>query len=116
MQPLKGSKWCWNHDPQVSADRALARSRGGASGKRSTPSELAGTISLQGPQEALLLLEVAANETLSLDNTSARNHTLVHIALAWIKVWESVVVEQRLRDLESPFLFNTRPRPRTQGE
>ena len=104
MGPLKASKWCWNHDPQVVADREHARRRGGAAGKRATPSELAGTITLKGPQEALLLLEVAANETLALDNSARRNRTLVQIALAWARVWETVLLEQRLRALESPRL------------
>ena len=104
MRPLRDSDWCWNHSPLVVADRAQARSRGGAAGKRATPSELAGTITLQGPKEAMLLLEVAANETLALDNSAARNRTLVQIALAWARVWETVLLEQRLRALESPRL------------
>ncbi len=77
---------------------------------------MAGTISLQGPQEALLLLEVAANETLALDNSAGRNRTLVQIALAWARVWEAVALEHRVRALESPSLVGAVPHPTTTGE
>lgn len=113
MRPLNDSRWCWNHDPQVAADRALARSRGGASGRRATPSELAGTITLQTPNDALTLLEVSANETLALENSALRNRTLAQLALAWIKLWEAVEVERRLNDLESPLLIEEPVRPAT---
>jgi hypothetical protein len=39
MQALKGSTWCWNHDPTSAAARAEARQRGAATtnGRRPAP-------------------------------------------------------------------------------
>ena len=85
-------------------------------GRRSRPSDLAGSVRLDSPDEALDLLRIAANETLSLGNSAGRNRTLIQIALASIKVWEAVVLELRVRALESVDSAGWTPPGSTHGQ
>ena len=100
MPPLIGSDLCFNHDPSIAERRGLARRKGGSLGRRARPSDLAGVFAFESPENALELLCVAANETLALDNTAARNRTLAQIAVASMKVWEAIIVDQRVAALE----------------
>ncbi len=101
MKPLRGSEWCWNHDPALADVRARARRKGGMSGRRARPSPLAGSVEIRTPEDALNLLTHAANETLELDNSVSRNRALAYIADRALRGVEVAELEERIRALEA---------------
>lgn len=78
--------YCFWHDPESSEEAAEARRVGGRRHRRekvvSSAFDFGG---LDGPDDVRRLLEIATLDTLALENSIARNHTLVALAMA--SVW-----------------------------
>lgn len=101
MRSLQGSDLCWSHDPSVALDRRRASSLGGAKSRRSSCFGSKAVIEMLSPDDALALLSLAADDTLALENTTARSRVLVSLALAAVTVWEAVALEKRVQELEA---------------
>ena len=80
-RPLRKGRLCWWHDPEKSAEADEARRLGGLRRKRektlATAYDLAGLGSVA---EVRRLYEIAAFDTLGLENSPARNRLLVNLA------------------------------------
>ena len=99
--PLRDRSFCRMHDPEQAEAVADARRLGGL--RRRRESTLAHAYDLTGlasPREVLRLLDIAAFDTLGLDNSVARARTLVQISGAAIRLLEVTSLEERLRALE----------------
>ena len=110
MAPLTDSKYCWAHDPNNADAAAEARKAGGLRNRKE--GTIAGVYGFQGLttiQDIRRLLDVAAYDTLALDNGIARSRTLVSIAVAAAKLLEEGEMEDRLRQLERALLARDEP-------
>ena len=99
--PLRDGVFCRMHDPEQMEAVAEARRLGGL--RRRRESTLAHAFDLPGlasPREVLRLLDIAAFDTLGLENSVARARTLVQISGAAIRLLEVTSLEERLRALE----------------
>ena len=99
---LRGEPFCNMHHPDHAAEVAEARRLGGL--RRRKEATLASVYNLgdAGTVEgAARLLHIAALETLALENSVARNRTLVAAATASVRVIEAAELEARIAALES---------------
>ena len=99
--PLTDRTLCFWHDPEQAQAAAEARRLGGV--RRRREGTVAGAYDFEGlDSHAKLrrLLEVAAFDTLSLDNSIARVRALVAIVQAGAKLLEVGELEERLQTLE----------------
>jgi len=98
---MADSGLCFLHDPEHAKEAADARRLGGLHRKRekitSTVYDFEGLRTSEG---ILRLLEIAAMETLAMDNSIARSRTLMSIANVAARVVQGLEVEERLRALE----------------
>lgn len=101
-QAIKGSKFCFTHDPASGAARAKARKMGGqrnrtphAGNPESLPSKVR-TI-----EDVLAVLDYALQETMPLENSIQRGRLLVAIAGAFIDAIKTGELESRLIAIES---------------
>jgi hypothetical protein len=106
MAPLRGSEWCWIHDPAKAGERAEARRRGGLN--RRTPGTVIASLGA-GITPPLTLddmgsiqagLNAVWRDTLAQENTGSRSRTLVAVLLAAVKCLEVGELEERLAALE----------------
>jgi hypothetical protein len=93
--------FCFWHDPDRLQDRAAARRRGGQArhGRSVTADNAPADIGSLG--DVVTLVNRAINDTLTLENSVARNRTLGYLAGVAITALQRSEVEQRLADLES---------------
>jgi hypothetical protein len=102
MRTLKGSRYCFNHDPEAATARAQARKRGGEArhnahaGDPSVVPEQIGNI-----QDARKILDYVKDELLTSDNTIARNRALLALFDSFVKSLEIGEIEERLAALEA---------------
>jgi hypothetical protein len=99
---LRGEPFCNMHHPDHAAEVAEARRLGGL--RRRKEATLASVYDLGDPgtiEGAARLLHIAAIETLALENSVARNRTLVAAATASVKVIEVTDLAARIAALES---------------
>ena len=98
---LPGSSWCWFHDPGKAAERAAARSKGGAArhGRHLdlTPGE---PVTVRGVADVMHVLELAVNDALGLEPSIARARCLGYLCGVAYKGLELSTFEERLRVLE----------------
>jgi hypothetical protein len=102
MARLAGSQYCWAHDPANAEAAAEARNVGGL--RRRREGTVAGAYEFEGlttTEDIRRLLDVAAVDTLALDNSIARSRTLVAVALAATKLLEVGELEERVEQLET---------------
>jgi hypothetical protein len=106
-QPLRDARFCYFHDPDLADDREKAQHLGRA--RRRRDASLA-TIyefsSLATPEGKAQLLDIAARDTLALENTVARNRALGGFVQASIKVDEHTELRDRVKSLEPAVLAN----------
>ncbi len=101
QHPLLDGDFCFWHDPDSAQEAANARRLGGM--RRRREATVLGDYDFQGlgsTGEIRRLLEVAALDTLSLENSVARARTLVAVSLAAVKLLEVGELEQRVDALE----------------
>lgn len=99
--PLKGGALCFWHEPERSDDLAEAQRLGGVRRRRertvAAAYDVAGLDSVGAIRRVLL---IAVLDTLGLENTLARNRTLISAALAAAKLLETGVLEARIAAVE----------------
>ena len=99
--PLKEGELCFIHSPEYAEEIAEARCLGGLRRRREVA--LAGAYEFNGlvaVAHIRRLLEVAVLDTLGLENSIARAHTLGYLVGVAIKLLEIGEQEQRLSALE----------------
>ena len=109
--PLRDAVFCFWHDPDHAEEAAEARRLGGQ--RRRREHVVAGAYDFDGLSsipEILRLVEVAALDTLGLENSVARNRTLVAVAQAAANLHEKGELEERIKALEA--VMSTRPDPK----
>ena len=99
MPPAGGGEFCFAHAPELAAERAAARKRGGVR-RRRPKVEVPQSTLLRDVASAQVLLEVAAGDTLQLENGVQRNRVLGYLANTAIRIIEVGELEQRVSALE----------------
>jgi len=100
--PLRDGERCFWHDPAHADEATEARRLGGL--RRRREKAVQGAYDIEGLEDVPAirrLVEVAALDTLSLDNSIARARTLISAALAAAKLLEVGELEERLKALEA---------------
>ncbi len=99
--PLQDGDFCLMHDPAHAEEMTEARRLGGL--RRRKEKAVEGAYEFGGLGEVSQvrrLLEIAALDTLSLENSVARSRTLAYLAQVALKALEVGTFEERLRALE----------------
>jgi hypothetical protein len=101
-QAIKGSKFCFTHDPSSGAARAKARKRGGERRRVShygndsvIPKEV------KTLEDANKILAYTLAEVVPMENSIARARVLLALFDSFVKSFEIGELEQRLTALES---------------
>lgn len=105
---VRGSAYCYIHDPAKAAERAKARQKGGRARHGRTgiePSEQEQIDELTS-ENVLKVLTIAVNDCLKLERSLARSRTLASIAATAIKAIEATELEARIAALEAIQLNN----------
>jgi hypothetical protein len=100
--PLRDEDYCFWHHPDYAEEAERARQLGGQRRRREKITE--GAYDLEGLNSVPALrrlLEVALLDTLGLENSVARNRTLVSGVLAAAKLLEVGELEERVEALEA---------------
>jgi len=100
--PIKGEEFCFWHSPAHAEEADEARRLGGL--RRRKEKAVAGAYEFGGlatVSEIRRLLEVAAIDTLSLENSVSRSRTLAYLAQSALKCLEVGELEERLAMLEA---------------
>lgn len=99
---IKGSRFCFPHDPARAAQRAAAHRAGGKArhGRKLGDVGTAEPVKLESVADVAKLLESEVNAVLSLEKSLSRAQTIARLALAFIKAFEVSEIEQRLSALE----------------
>jgi hypothetical protein len=99
---LRGKTVCYWHDPEKAEEAAEARRIGGMHRRKAksvaTIYDFAGLRTVESAQR---LLEIAAIETLALENSIARNRALISAAAGAGKLIEAGDLEERLTAVEA---------------
>lgn len=98
---LPDSGLCFFHDPALAKEASDARRLGGL--RRRREGSVSGAydfLGLDSVPAIRRLLEIAALDTLALDNSLARSRTLVQVAVAAIRMLEVGELEARLERLQ----------------
>ena len=99
---LRGKTVCYWHDPDKADEAAEARRIGGMHRRKTrsvaTIYDFAGLRTVESAQR---LLETAAIETLALENSIARNRTLISAAAGAGKLIEAADLDARLAAVEA---------------
>ncbi len=99
MAPLRGSSWCWNHDPGRAGERHEARRRGGFNRRRPTGNPPA-EVRLRDVAALQEILETGVRDTLALENSVARSRTLGYLVGQALRALEVGELEERVTSLE----------------
>src|SRR4051812_12020178 len=100
--PVQDSLYCYFHDPELAEARDNARQMGHARQKRdATLAQVYGFSTLATTEGKQQLLDIAAHDTLALDNSVPRNRALAGMVQTSIKVDEYTEVRQRLEAVEA---------------
>jgi hypothetical protein len=99
---LREGEFCFWHSPDHSEEAAEARRLGGLRRRREKavagPYEFGGLGSVE---QVRRLLEIAALDTLGLENSVARSRTLAYLGQVALKALEVGELEERVRAIES---------------
>jgi hypothetical protein len=98
----RGESFCFWHAPDTAEEAAEARRLGGLHRrKKKTVATIYGFIGLRTVEDNQALLETAVTETFALENSIARNRTLIAAATTGAKLVEVGGHEERIAALES---------------
>jgi len=100
--PLREREHCFWHDPEHAQEASEARRLGGL--RRRREHTVGGAYDFEGlgsVEQIRRLVEVAAADTLSLENSVARARTLAYLAQTATKLLEVREFEERLEAIES---------------
>jgi hypothetical protein len=99
---LRGKSVCYWHDPDKEEEAAESRRIGGLHRRKAkSVATIYDFSGLRTVESAQRLLETAAIETLALENSIARNRTLISAAAGAGKLIEAGEFEERLATLET---------------
>ena len=99
--PLQGSDFCFWHSPEHAEEAAEARRLGGLRRRKEKITSGAYEFEdLASVAQVRRLLEIAAVDTLGLENSIARSRTLAYLAQVALKALEVGELEDRLAALE----------------
>lgn len=100
--PLRGSDYCFAHDPAMAAERKAARSKGGRArhGRQLGAAGGGRPVEVRTLGEVVALLERAINDALGLENSLQRARTVGYLAGVMIKALEAGELEERLAEVE----------------
>jgi hypothetical protein len=100
MPALKGSQYCFTHDPAHQAERARARKLGGFN--RRTAARVSGDepIKIESTADVLKLINAVIADTWAQDNGAARSRALLACADVAIKALTMTDLEVRIAALE----------------
>ncbi len=102
---LKGSTFCFMHDPANARNRAEARKRGGKRRRVTHAGNLASIPNqVRSLTDVMLILDYTLAEVIPMENSIARGRLLIALSDAYIKALEIGEVEKRLEDLEKALL------------
>jgi hypothetical protein len=108
---LRGSPYCYTHDPTKAAERCQAHSRGGKArhGRNIGPMALdAGAprpvVTVNSIEGIQALIAKAASDALRMEPSLARARTLGYLCGVAISVMETCELEQRIAALESTLI------------
>lgn len=110
--PMKNEPYCFWHSPAHAEEAEEARRLGGL--RRRRERTVAGAYEFEGLQtgaDSRRLLEIAALDTLALENGVARNRVLVNVAVAHSKCVETAELERRIQMLEAARTVSEAPGP-----
>jgi hypothetical protein len=99
--PLRDGTACFFHASETAAEAAEARRLGGL--RRRREGSLSGAFEYQGLESVPAirrLLDIAALDTLAMENSLARSRTLVQVAVAATRMLEVGELETRLERLQ----------------
>ena len=100
--PLRGEQYCFWHAPQTSEEAAEARRLGGLRRRKESITSAAYDFEgLDDVSKIRRLLQIAATDTLALENSVARSRTLAYLAQVAAKLLEVGDLESRIAILES---------------
>ncbi len=105
--PLRDGDYCLWHSPEHAEEVAEARRLGGL--RRRKERTVASAYDFQGlgtVTEIRRLVEVAAVDTLSLENSLARSRTLAYLAQVSVNLLDKGELESRLEALEDTLRRN----------
>ena len=104
---LRGSAYCWTHDPTKSKERLAARSKGGRArhGRKLAAGQAEG-VTIKTAADVLAIVEMAVNDALGLENSVSRSRTLGYLAGVATKVLELAELEERVALLEGSAYAN----------
>jgi hypothetical protein len=114
MAPQTDSPYCWAHDPANAEAAAEARKLGGI--RRRREGTVAGAFAFEGltnVSQLRRLLEIAAFDALSLENSVARVRAIIALVLAGAKLLETGELEERIATLEAATHRHDDPHPST---
>lgn len=95
----RGSDWCYFHDPEKEADRAVARIKGGRKRRYEDVSKYK-VEHLDNPEAILKVLEDTLKATLLQDNSTSRSRAINALAQTALKLYETVDLHDRITKLE----------------
>ena len=110
--PQRDLPFCFWHDPERREEAQEARRLGGLRRKRETA--LSGAYDFEGLDDVpsiRRLLQIAALDSLALDNGVARNRTIIAAAAAAAKLLEVGELEARVEALEAAVQPHDAPQP-----
>jgi hypothetical protein len=108
--PLREEPFCFWHAPETAEEAAEARRLGGLHRrKKKTVSAVFGFAGLRTVEDTQALLETAAIETLSLENSVGRNRALASYAAIGAKLIEVGELSERVAILEAATRGTTTP-------
>ena len=98
----RDSRYCFFHDPETQQEVAEARRLGGL--RRRREGTVLGVYDFEGlrsTEQIRRILEIAVIDTLSLDNSVARNRTLGTLVQTGLRILEVGELEQRVAQVEA---------------
>jgi hypothetical protein len=111
--PLRDAGFCFWHDPEHTQEAAEARRLGGLRRRKertlAAAYDLGGLEGVGGPRR---LLEIAAMDLITLNNSVPRNRALISAVGALLELLKTGDLEERLQALEAILA----PRLRAQGK
>src|SRR5579885_1159934 len=100
--PIRDSAYCFFHDPELAETRENARQLGHARQRRDASlATIYGFSTLATTEGKRQLLDIAAHDTLALENSVPRNRALAGMVQTSIKVDEYTELRERLDALEA---------------
>lgn len=102
MAALKGSRYCFTHDPATRAEQASARKKGGKNRYTAHAGDVSKIpVRIRSIKDVQAFLDYVRDELVFMDNCVARDRTLLALSEAYVKSFEIGELEKRIAALEA---------------